>query len=53
MQILGKEYKTNCCVEALVTCKLYIVNGLNANMLVRNNILVPKKIDLLISYKML
>jgi len=40
-------------VKAIITCELYVVNRLDANILVRTNIILPKKIDILLLDKIL
>ena len=51
IKIPSIEFKTSKPIEAVLTCKLYIVNSLDTNILINTNIIVPKKINLLIGNK--
>jgi len=51
LQVLGKD--KDGLVEAVITCKLYVVNHLDANILVGTDVILPKKIDILLSDKIL
>jgi len=51
LQILGTDKDS--LVEAVITCELYVVNCLDTNILVRTDIILPKKIDILLLDKIL
>ena len=51
LRIPSMDFKTSKPIKAILTCKLHIVNGLDTNILISTNMMVPKKIDLLISNK--
>ena len=40
-------------VEAVITCELYIVDNLDAKILVGTDVMLPEKIDILLSDKIL
>ena len=51
LQILGTDKDS--LVEAIITYKLHVVNCLDTNILVRTDIILPKKIDILLLDKIL
>jgi len=51
LQVLGKD--KDGLVEAVITCKLYVVDHLDANILVGTDVMLPEKIDILLSDKIL
>jgi hypothetical protein len=51
LRILGTN--KNGLVEAVITYKLYVVNRLDTNILVGTDIILPKKIDILLLDKIL
>jgi len=40
-------------VDAVITCKLHVVDHLDANILVGTDVMLPEKIDILLSDKIL
>jgi hypothetical protein len=51
LRILGTD--KDGLVEAVIACELYVVNCLDANILVGTDIMLPKKIDILLLDKIL
>jgi hypothetical protein len=51
LRILGTNKDS--LVEAVITYKLYIVNRLDANILVKTDVMLPKKINILLLDKIL
>ena len=51
IRIPSIDFKTSKPIEAILTCKLYIVDSLDTNILISTNMIVPKKINLLIGNK--
>jgi len=51
LQVLGKDKDS--LVEAVITCELYVVNHLDTNILVGTDVMLPKKIDILLLDKIL
>ena len=51
LQISGTDKDS--LVEAVITCKLHVVNRLDANVLVRTDDMLPKKINILLLDKIL
>jgi len=51
LRILGKDKDS--LVEAVITYKLHVVNHLDTNILVGTDIILPKKIDILLLDKIL
>ena len=51
LQILSKDIDS--LAKAIITCEVYIVNKLKANMLIGNDIIISKKIDILLLRKTL
>jgi len=51
LQILGTDKDS--LVEAVITCKLHIVDCLDANILVRTDVMLPEKINILLLDKIL
>ena len=51
LRVLGKD--KDGLVEAVITCELYVVDHLDANILVGTDGMLPEKIDILLSDKIL
>jgi transposase InsO family protein len=51
IRIPGTEFKTSKAVEAVITRELHIVDGLDANILIGTDVMVPEKINLLMGDK--
>jgi len=51
LQISGTDKDS--LVEAVITCKLHVVNYLDTNILVGTDVMLPKKIDILLLDKIL
>ena len=51
LQILSKDKDS--LAKAIITYKVYIVNKLKANILIRNDIIISKKINILLLKKTL
>ena len=45
IRIPGTWFKTSKVVEAVITRELHVVDGLDANMLIGTDVMVPEKMD--------